>query len=189
MADTNMVNTQKVRIDVVSDVVCPWCFLGQRRLEKAISDVPEIDVTVGWRPLQLDPTIPADGIERKAYMLAKFGSEDRLRDAHARIESLGRELFSAYFEQGRDIGDHGVLADIAHLSGMDRPVVESLLASGVDREAVAEEAATASRMGVTGVPCFLLERKYAVMGAQEASTLSQAIREIAAARTRGELEA
>src|SRR5690606_37313821 len=96
MPNTDMVNTQKVRIDVVSDVVCPWCFLGQRRLEKAISDVPEIDVTVGWRPFQLDPAIPADGIERKAYMLAKFGSEDRLRDAHARIESLGRDVGIAF---------------------------------------------------------------------------------------------
>jgi predicted DsbA family dithiol-disulfide isomerase len=223
-----MTDRQKLRIDVVSDVVCPWCYLGQKRLDHAMAAAPEVDIAVTWRPFQLDPTIPAEGMDRRAYMRAKFGDEGRLRDAHARLEALGaaegidyafdaitvspntldahrvirwagaagpelqnklmRDLFSAYFERGENIGDHGVLAQAAGVAGLDRAVVESLLASDADRDAVAEEAATASRMGVTGVPCFLFEGKYAVMGAQETSTLVDAIHQIASAKARGELD-
>lgn len=223
-----MAERQTIRIDVVSDVVCPWCFLGQKRLDKAIAASPDVDVSVAWRPYQLDPTIPAEGLERAAYMAAKFGSEQRVRDAHARIEPLGaaeginfafdaiktspntldahrtirwagtvapdvqsrlvRDLFRAYFERGENVGDHGVLAAAAAGAGMDRAVVETLLASDADRDSVADEAATASRMGITGVPCFLFEGKYAVVGAQDASTLADAIRQIAEAKARGELE-
>ncbi len=101
---------------------------------------------------------------------------------------LVRNLFHLYFEKGVNIGDHAALAEAAREAGMDAAVVESLLASDADRDAVANEAATASRMGVTGVPCFLFEGKYAVMGAQDASTLTDAIRQIAAAKARGELD-
>ncbi len=223
-----MADRQTLTIDVVSDVVCPWCYLGQKRLDSAISAVPDVDVAVTWRPFQLDPTIPAEGMDRKAYMRAKFGDESRLRDAHARLEALGaaegidyafdaikvspntlgahrvirwaganspkiqnklvRRLFKLYFEEGADIGDHAVLAKAAGDAGMDAAVVEALLASDADRDAVANEAATASRMGVTGVPCFLFEGKSAVMGAQDTSTLTDAIKQIAAAKARGELE-
>lgn len=223
-----MADRQELRIDVVSDVVCPWCFLGQMRLDSAIAAAPEVEVAVNWRPFQLDPTIPAAGVDRKAYMHARFGDGDRLREAHARLEELGaavgidfafdaikvspntldahrvirwagaagaevqnrlvRDLFKAYFERGENIGDRAVLAAAAGRAGMDQAVVESLLAGDADGAAVAEEAATASRMGITGVPCFLFEGKYAVMGAQESSTLADAIRQIAAAKARGELE-
>ncbi len=222
-----MEDRQALRIDVVSDVVCPWCFLGQKRLDQAIAASPDVDIAVSWRPFQLDPTIPSEGMDRAAYMLAKFGDGNRLRDAHARLEALGqavgidyhfdaikvspntldahrvirwagatgpevqnklvRNLFQLYFEQGVNIGDQSALADAAGEAGMDRAVVESLLASGADRDAVAEEAATASRMGVTGVPCFLFEGKYAVMGAQDVDTLVDAIEQIARAKAKGEL--
>ncbi len=224
-----MAERQTLTIDVVSDVVCPWCYLGQKRLDNAIAAVPDVDVSVNWRPFQLDATIPPEGMDRKAYMKAKFGDEARLRDAHARLEALGkaegidyafdaitvspntldahrvirwagadsaetqnrlvRDLFKTYFERGENIGDRAVLVEVARRAGMEGAVVESLLAGDADNEAVANEAATASRMGVTGVPCFLFEGKYAVMGAQEVSTLTDAIRQIAAAKARGELDA
>ncbi len=217
-----------ISIDVVSDVVCPWCFVGQKRLDKALETLPDLDVSIRWRPFQLDPTIPPEGMDRKAYMLGKFGSEERLREIHARIEPIGeaegiafafeaikvspntidahrvirwagaqgadvqnllvRNLFQLYFEKGVNIGDHGALVEAAREAGMDAAVVESLLATDADREAVATEAATASRMGISGVPCFLLEGKYAVVGAQDAATLADAIRQVASAKARGELE-
>ena len=71
---------------------------------------------------------------------------------------------------------------------MDRAVVEAMLATDCDREAVGTEVATASRMGITGVPCFLLEGRYAVMGAQDTETLADAIRQVATAKARGELD-
>ena len=219
---------EKLSIDVVSDVVCPWCFLGAARLQTALAATPEGDVTVRWRPYQLDPTIPAGGVDRKQYMRAKFGDGDRLHQAHERLMSLGRQagiafdfeaitvspntldahrvirwagaagpdtqgklvrdLFGRYFERGENIGSHAVLTDAARNVGLDGAVIESLLASDADSVAVAEEASTASRMGITGVPCFLFEGKYAVMGAQETDVLIDAIKQIAGAKARGELE-
>ncbi|RJT28407.1 DsbA family protein [Mesorhizobium waimense] len=223
-----MSDGNSITVDVVSDVVCPWCFIGQKRLDKAITAAGDIDVNVRWRPFQLDPTIPPEGKDRRAYMMAKFGSEERIREIHARIEPLGeaegiqfafeaikvapntldahrvirwagaagdavqnrlvRRLFQLNFEEGANLGDRGVLVEAAHEAGMDASVVETLLPTDADVEAVRTEITTASRMGITGVPCFLLEGKYAVMGAQDADTLADAIRQVAAAKARGELE-
>ncbi len=224
-----MTQPQTVRIDVISDVVCPWCFLGQKRLDRAIELADGIAVDVRWRPYQLDPTIPAGGLERKSYMLAKFGSAERLRQAHDNLVSAGaaegipfafdaitvspntldahrvirwagsagaevqnrlaRRLFELYFQEGRDIGDPAELIAAARDAGMDAAVVETLLPTEADRDAVTEEIATASRMGVRGVPCFIIENKYAVMGAQDPQTIADAIRQVAAAKAKGELEA
>lgn len=219
---------QSITVDVVSDVVCPWCFIGQKRLDKAAAVLPDIDVDIRWRPYQLDPTIPPEGKDRRQYMIDKFGSEERIRQIHERIEGLGvvegidfafneikvapntldahrvirwagaagpdiqnrlvRRLFQLNFEQGANVGDHAVLIDAAREAGMDASVVETLLPTDADVEAVRAEIATASRMGITGVPCFLLEGKYAVMGAQEAETIADAIRQVAATKARGELD-
>ena len=216
-----------ITVDVVSDVVCPWCFIGQKQLDKAIA-AADVEVHVRWRPFQLDPTIPPDGMDRRQYMLGKFGSEERIQQIHARIEPLGeaegihfafgaikvaantldahrvirwagaagedvqnrlvRRLFQLNFEEGANLGDHAVLAKAAGEAGMDASVVETLLPTDADVDAVRNEIATASRMGITGVPCFLLEGKYAVMGAQDADTLADAIRQVAQAKARGELE-
>ncbi|RUU88690.1 DsbA family protein [Mesorhizobium sp. M7A.F.Ca.MR.176.00.0.0] len=217
-----------ITVDVVSDVVCPWCFIGQKRLDRAIAAVSDVDVHVRWRPFQLDPTIPPEGKDRREYMLAKFGSDERIREIHTRIEPLGeaedisfafdaikvapntldahrlirwagaageaiqnrlvRRLFQLNFEEGANIGDHAVLVEAAREAGMDASVVATLLPTEADVEAVRTEIATASRMGISGVPCFLLEDKYAVMGAQDADTLADAIRQVAAAKARGELD-
>ncbi|MDF3151823.1 DsbA family protein [Mesorhizobium sp. XAP10] len=217
-----------ITVDVVSDVVCPWCFIGQKRLDRAIAAVGDVDVHVRWRPFQLDPTIPPEGKDRREYMLAKFGSDERIREIHARIEPLGeiegisfafdaikvapntldahrlirwagaageaiqnrlvRRLFQLNFEEGANIGDHAVLVEEAREAGMDASVVASLLPTEADVEAVRTEIATASRMGISGVPCFLLEDKYAVMGAQDADTLADAIGQVATAKARGELD-
>ncbi|MBZ9758448.1 DsbA family protein [Mesorhizobium sp. ESP6-5] len=223
-----MSEANAITVDVVSDVVCPWCFIGQKRLDKAIAAAGDVEVHIRWRPFQLDPTIPPQGKDRHGYMLAKFGSDERIREIHARIEPLGeaegisfafdaikvapntldahrlirwagaagedvqnrlvRRLFQLNFEEGANIGDHTVLVEAAREAGMDAAIVETLLPSDADVEAVRTEIATASRMGITGVPCFLLEDKYAVMGAQDADRLADAIRQVAAAKARGELE-
>ncbi|WP_095200226.1 DsbA family oxidoreductase [Mesorhizobium carmichaelinearum] len=223
-----MSEANAITVDVVSDVVCPWCFIGQKRLDRAVAAAGDVDVHIRWRPFQLDPTIPPQGKDRREYMLAKFGSEERIREIHARIEPLGeaegisfafdaikvapntldahrlirwagaageavqnrlvRRLFQLNFEEGVNIGDHAVLVEAAREAGMDASVVATLLPTDADVEAVRTEIATASRMGISGVPCFLLEGKYAVMGAQDADTLADAIRQVAAAKARGELD-
>ncbi len=223
-----MSDRQSISVDVVSDVVCPWCYVGQKRLDRAIAAIPEVDVVVHWRPYQLDPTIPQGGVDRQQYMLAKFGDPARITQIHKRLVDLGaaegiafsfdairvapntldahrvirwagtagdgvqdrlvRRLFRLNFEEGADLGDHAVLVDAAAAAGMDASVVRTLLPSGADVDAVQAEIATASRMGITGVPCFLLEQRYAVMGAQDAEVLADAIRRVAEAKAKGELE-
>lgn len=79
-----------ISVDVVSDVICPWCFLGKRRLDKAIGLLSDIKVEVNWRPFFLDPTIPAEGISRKTYLENKFGAE-RLKTLHDPILAAGKE--------------------------------------------------------------------------------------------------
>lgn len=83
---------EKLSIDVVSDVVCPWCYVGKKRLEKALSLVPMVQVEISWRPYQLDPTIPPQGVPRRAYMEKKFGSLEKIAPIHERLTLLGDEL-------------------------------------------------------------------------------------------------
>lgn len=78
-----------VVIDVISDVVCPWCYLGKKRLEAALALRPDQPVDIRWRPYQLDATIPAGGIDRKTYMERKFGTDGRLPAIHERLSRLG----------------------------------------------------------------------------------------------------
>lgn len=73
-----------MQIDFIADVVCPWCYLGWRRLEKALAMRPDIEATITWRPYQLDPTLPEEGVDRKAYYAAKFPDPER-REAGARV--------------------------------------------------------------------------------------------------------
>jgi len=77
-------------IDVVSDVVCPWCYLGKKRLERALAQEPE-PIAVHWRPYQLDPSIPKGGVDRRAYLTNKFGNDGRIEAAHERLSALGAE--------------------------------------------------------------------------------------------------
>jgi predicted DsbA family dithiol-disulfide isomerase len=199
-------------IDIVSDVVCPWCYLGEKRLEAVLADEPR-PVAVRWRPYQLDPTIPEGGLDRAEYMAKKFGKSGRLQAVHDNLVRLGAEvglpfafdkikrapntldahrvirwassagvqgkvvdrLFKAYFVEGRDIGDRGVLIDIAGECGLDPKLVEELLAEGADVDVVREEIAQAQAIGVSGVPFFIFAGRLGVPGAQEPSVLRRAM--------------
>jgi len=85
-------------IDVVSDVVCPWCFLGKRRLDAAIraSESDGAPIAVRWRPFQLDPWIPAEGMDHRDHIMAKFKDDVRLTAIHDRLTEMGREIGIAY---------------------------------------------------------------------------------------------
>ena len=203
-----------MQIDVISDTVCPWCFIGKRRLQRALAMRPDIAFDVRWRPYQLDPTIPAGGHDRQAYMRAKFG-DDPMKivemykliaaegekegiafdfaaiqrrpnslDSHRLIrwaEAAGvqddvvERLFIAYFENGEDIGDIRILADIADLCGMDGIDVARMLESDDDLVMVRREDEIAHEMGVTGVPAMIFGNKLAVSGAREAELLVSVI--------------
>lgn len=207
-------------IDIVSDVVCPWCFVGRRRLGAALALRPDQPVALRWRPFQLDGTIPAGGLDRTAYMVGKFGSLERIAPAHKRLTEMGAELgirfafdaiarapntldahrlirfafaydaqdavagglFSAYFEEGRDIGDLSVLADVAAKAGIDRAEAEAFLASGEATEAVRQEIGMAQELGIQGVPFFIFGGSHAVSGAESPEVLASAMDQAIAAR-------
>ena len=79
-----------ITIDVVSDVICPWCFLGKRRLDKALSLIPDVKTEIVFRPFFLDPNIPREGLGRQEYMEAKFGKE-RLKTIHDPLLAMATE--------------------------------------------------------------------------------------------------
>jgi predicted DsbA family dithiol-disulfide isomerase len=202
-----------VTIDVVSDVMCPWCYIGKRRLEKAAVAHPDIPLDVQWRPFQLDATIPPEGMDRRMYLERKFGGAeaaervyapvraageaeaipfafDRIRrspntiNAHRLIrwagqaglqEEMVERLFRLYFLEGGDLTDTAVLARAAAEAGMEHEVAERLLASEADMAEVRADIEAAQNMGITGVPTFIVGGRYAVVGAQPADVLADAI--------------
>lgn len=81
-----------ITIDIVSDVVCPWCYLGKKRLEAALKLVPEIQAEVRWHPFMLDASIPPQGLDRAEYMKAKFPDDDQLQQVHLHLAEAGKEV-------------------------------------------------------------------------------------------------
>jgi len=80
---------RNISIDIYSDVVCPWCYVGKRRLERALTQLTTIRTSVTWRPFQLNPTMPTEGTDRVAYLEAKFGSLDALRRLEEQVIAAG----------------------------------------------------------------------------------------------------
>lgn len=212
---------QRITIDLVSDVVCPWCYVGKARLELAIAEVQdEVGIDINWRPYQLNPDYPPEGVDHQEELAEKLGGKENMDRAHAQLSAMGKEigihfdfdaikvgpntldahrlihwagvesremqdkvvaaLFKANFEQGRNVGDHAVLVEIAKEAGLDGALIARLLATDSDREMVLSEIEAAKDMGVNGVPFFIIDQKYAVSGAQPQDVLANAFREIAA---------
>lgn len=89
--DQEQVSPSKIRIDVVSDVVCPWCFIGKKRLEQAIALAPDVPVEVHYHPYYLNDWIPAEGISREQYLTTKFGSPDRYKEIAQRVSAAAAQ--------------------------------------------------------------------------------------------------
>jgi predicted DsbA family dithiol-disulfide isomerase len=196
-----------IYVDVVSDTICPWCYIGKRRFERALEMSGRSDVAVAWRPFQLNPDMPPEGMTRDDYVRAKFGGGDRPRQIYQAIAESGREagiefqfsrirrtpntvlshrlvhwsakhnkqdevvaeLFRLYFEQGRDIGDMEAVVECAVRVGIDELRTRRFLLSDDGRQEVVASDVYARRLGINGVPCFIVNRKYAVSGAQPPS--------------------
>jgi predicted DsbA family dithiol-disulfide isomerase len=95
MTDAAPDSAEPLTIDIVSDVVCPWCYIGKRRLESALA-TRAAPPAIRWHPFQLNPDIPAGGVDRASYLEAKFGGADRAREIYARVEAAGREVGIAF---------------------------------------------------------------------------------------------
>ena len=208
--------TSRLRIEVAIDTICPWCYIGKRRLESALQDENITQYTLDWRPFLLNPDMPRGGMDRRMYLAAKFGGRDSaqriydviaingeetgihfnfdqiattpnsldshrliryaLRMAPERADALVEALFQSFFIDAQDIGDRQVLAAIAAAQGFKRQDVESYLLSGEDVAAIENENLSVHRLGVSGVPCYILNKRYALSGAQEPEILRRLIR-------------
>lgn len=120
----------KVSIDVISDVMCPWCYIGKRRLEKALEMVPDIDVDVHWRPFQLDPTLPPEGKDRKQYLSEKFGGIEQANALYQNVVNAaageGLDLKVDRIERSPNTIDAHRLIRWAATTGLQDAVVERL---------------------------------------------------------------
>jgi predicted DsbA family dithiol-disulfide isomerase len=202
---------------VVVDTVCPWCWVGKRRLDAALAMLAEEDInlSIRWHPFQLNPDMPPGGMPRAEYRARKFGSVERGRELDARLAAEGAKdglpfgferiartpnsldshrlirlagleggagladrvaegVFSAYFAEGRDIGDAAVLAAIGDAAGLLPGRSAAMLAGGEGRAEVTEDAARAQGLG--GVPAVILGRRLIISGAQPAAAMAEAIR-------------
>lgn len=197
-----------MQLDVVSDTVCPWCYIGKKRLDQALAMHGGDGITLAWRPFQLDASIPEGGVDRKSYMEKKFGAEraktvgntirelgeaagitfrfDKIErspntlDSHRLVRWAGTAgcqnemvdiLFRRYFEDGEDVGSHDILLDAANEAGMDVDIVRDLLLKDADKELIRREDAMARQMGIQGVPSFVINSQWVMVGAQEPETL------------------
>ncbi len=195
----------RISIDVYSDPVCPWCFIGKRRLGRALSSRPDLEANVQWRAFQLNPAIPENGLERDAYLVSKFGSAEEANRLYEHIRTVGlREriefnfddihrtpstiaahllirfasergksdqaveaLFQAFFIHGKDIGQESELAAIAINCGLDADEFSQYAEDADAIDQVQNEDMVGRRIGIDGVPYFIIDGKYALSGAQE----------------------
>ncbi len=207
---------EKMSIAVVSDVVCPWCFIGKARLETALATHGLTDrVAITWLPYELNPEMPAEGMDRTTYLNAKFGpgkrKEIETRLSEAALESgitfnwakvtrsvntrlahmliaaastvqrgteMSGALFKAYFQDGRDIGDLDTLVAIAGELGFDENAARDELGNDELRESVIGLEDHARKVGVTGVPFFMVDGKLAVSGAQPPEVWTDVFRQV-----------
>jgi predicted DsbA family dithiol-disulfide isomerase len=205
---------ERLLVEVWSDIVCPWCYLGKRRLEAALARFEHAErVDVIWRSFELEPDAPREAQSRRALLLSRYGmtaeqaaerdaqmtalaAAEGLEyrpdlaqlgntfDAHrvlhaaraAGLQAQAKErLLRGYFSEGRRLTDADTLVELAADAGLDPEAARAALADGSFAEDVREDEREAAAIGITGVPFFVLNRRYAVSGAQPSDLLLQAL--------------
>jgi predicted DsbA family dithiol-disulfide isomerase len=194
-----------MKIEVASDVVCPWCYIGKKRLEKALNLLPgDLDVKISWLPFQLNPGMPKEGMPRAEYRKAKFGSAERSRELDARVIAEGRaEGIEFAFDRIERTPNTSAAHQLIAIAPDQEKVVDALFRAYFeeakdigDSKVLADIAAQCGvegwparaqdlskleeevrAMGISAVPTFIFERKSGVSGAYPPETLADAIRE------------
>jgi predicted DsbA family dithiol-disulfide isomerase len=204
-----------MKIEIWSDIMCPFCYIGKRKLEAALAKFEHKDaIEIIWKSYQLDPNMqyePGKNIysylaERKGFSIAQseqmhqqvvvaaknvgltynfdIAVINNSFDAHrliqfAKSKNLGNQmeerLFKAYFTEGKNMGDHATLAALGHDIGLNKDEIKSILASSQFSQEVKNDLIEANQLEVRGVPFFVLDRKFAISGAQDESVFLQTI--------------
>ncbi|UCG72574.1 MAG: DsbA family oxidoreductase [Chromatiales bacterium] len=208
-----------LQIEIVSDPVCPWCYIGKRRLEAALARHPDVAAEIRWSPFQLSPDMPREGRDRAEHYAAIFGDERAatIRDsmaetarqeglefqwldgarspntlgAHVLMDlatdtpggdtsALAEALFHAHHVDCADLGDPNLLIRLGADAGIDAETVGAALADAERGNRVRAQIQQAAARGVSGVPFFVFNDRYAVSGAQPADALADLISRLTA---------
>ena len=209
-----------LRIDLVSDVVCPWCAIGLASLEQALQRLAgKVSVELHLQPFELNPQLPAEGEAIDEHLQRKYGmgaaqlaeNQERIQqrgaelgvvidfnarsriwntfDAHRLLHWAGlegrqldlkRALLRAYFAEGRNVSDHAVLVEAAASVGLDANAARGILASDAHADDVRAAEQFFQKLGISGVPAFIIERKHLISGGQPPEVFERALLEIAA---------
>ena len=210
-------NRSQLKIDIVSDVVCPWCAIGYKKLSKAMEDLnEEILFEVNWKPYELHPEIPTEGFNKEEYYKIKFrnsnGSKDRFNHITEEGKKAGLEfnfdksknlpntflahrllwfsrskdmqdviaeaLFHAYFTEGRDIGSINELISISTENGLQKSEIKDFLKTDVGSDEILREELRAKEMKIFSVPTYIFNKKYLLVGGQEANTFKSYMKKV-----------
>ncbi len=202
-----------MKIEIWSDVVCPWCYIGKRRLEHALGEFEHADeVEITWRSFQLNPdTPPGTAVRTRDYLARRFGPQANAMTG--RVAELAREegldfdfdaaltvntlnahrvlhlaadlglgdaakerLLRAHFTEGADLSDPDTLAGLLSEVGADPGRVRAVLAGDEYADAVRDDIDQARMLGATGVPFFVIDRRYGISGAQPAEAFLRVLR-------------
>ncbi|BCW61687.1 DSBA oxidoreductase [Arthrobacter sp. StoSoilB22] len=206
---------ESMKIEIWSDVACPWCYIGKRRFETALAQFPHRDsVDIEWKSYQLDPSIPEhyDGTELDYLSKRKGMAPEQVKQmfahvtetakgegldyhfekvvvansftahrlihlaaAHGRQDAAKEQLLSDHFEHGKDIGSKEYLTELGAALDLPEDEVAELFTSDKYADEVNQDINEARAIGVTGVPFFVIDRKYGISGAQPADLFSQAL--------------
>ena len=213
-----------MNVEIWSDVVCPWCYIGKKRFETALANLAgegvELDVNISFRPFQLDPSAPRNapspvidgyakkfgGVEKAHQIInhvtsaasdsgIEFHMENALRantlQAHRLLHLalvhhgaqaqvlLKQALLEAYFTNGEDISNSGVLLSCAQRAGITPETTQTYLASDEGLEEVLSDLSLAGELGITAVPTFVFDGKWTVPGAQDVAVFENVLRRLA----------
>ena len=210
-------NRSQLKIDIVSDVVCPWCAIGYKKLSKAMEDLnEEILFEVNWKPYELHPEIPTEGFNKEEYYKIKFrnsnGSKDRFNHITEEGKKAGLEfnfdksknlpntflahrllwfsrskdiqdviaeaLFHAYFTEGRDIGSINELISISTENGLQKSEIKDFFKTDVGSDEILREELRAKEMKIFSVPTYIFNKKYLLVGGQEADTFKSYMKKV-----------
>ena len=210
-------NRSQLKIDIVSDVICPWCAIGYKKLSKAMEDLnEEILFEVNWKPYELHPEIPTEGFNKEEYYKIKFrnsnGSKDRFNHITEEGKKAGLEfnfdksknlpntflahrllwfsrskdmqdviaeaLFHAYFTEGRDIGSIHELISISTENGLQKSEIEDFLKTDIGSDEIIREELRAKEMKIFSVPTYIFNKKYLLVGGQEANTFKSYMKKV-----------
>jgi len=205
-----------MKVEIWSDVMCPFCYVGKKNFENALAQLPFKDkIQVEWKSFQLDPTLPEKGLTESTqeYLAKRKGMpEDQIEGMLVHLKNVGQEvgidfrqdisipvntlkahrlshfaqaqgkgneieeaLFKAYFTEGKNVGNDEVLLDLIESIGLNKNEAKQFLASEELLQEVKSDISEANELGISGVPFFVINRKYGISGAQPSEVFVDAL--------------